>query len=443
MPPQDEAKGAWASREGMFQAAFLCAEEGLSPGRIAARLGKHKSVVSRWLRDAREAKILVVETKATLRVDESVRNEVQRSLYGAGTLEVLQAFAHRERAFNKGRSLMGLHVVMKGSEVSTSDDFDLALVPFGTSAAATISRLLEPCECVGISWGRTMRVVVDALIGRSQSRLAGNSKMIFPLWGEAWGPEADDSRSRIFLYRHLLSASVLARDLANYVDPSKLNPRFSLESVPTALPTPSDWMLSHRQAKNKKQKDATAERFSQEDIDSLGKYFRDAGISSWSEIFGRGSFAAEESAGPDALVSRADMMILALGTKKLPGRFLNQEYLNHILGDEQRERLLRLVCGDIGGVLLEENPKTISSKDQDFLSQIRASWTGVRAVDLKECVVRAASMHTPGVVACGLSRPGAGEVALEVVRHGLASQLVVDELLALELRDLAERELSK
>ena len=420
----------WTDHQLLHQAAYLYVEEELSPANIATQLNRDKSAVSRWLNEARQKKI-IVETQ-TLDVSTSVREQIRVSIYGTETLQTLKRFAEENRVFNSGRTITHLHTVAGGKEAKNSNEYDDRLPAFGSSVASVTAQLLAAPfprkesgkrqeSYIGIGRGRQLRVAIDAV--RRRSGLPAPSKVdrVFALWGEAWGALTDRAKSQIFADRYSLSSNSLSLDLAEYCNPDDPNAYFPIEGVPTALP------------------DGFRDSVKQNEI--LDQYFRKMGLDSWDIVFGRENFSDDKPAKANAFVTKAHTILAGIGSKEFPGRFLDPKYLSFILGEQHSKRLLKLICGDVCGVFIPVNANRMSKSDCDFFDDMRRLWTGVRAVDLEQCVTQSAINGTNGVVAYASYREGAAKVALEAIRHGLISQLICDDLVATELQRLAAAEL--
>jgi hypothetical protein len=109
-----------------------------------------------------------------------------------------------------------------------------------------------------------------------------------------------------------------------------------------------------------------------------------------------------------------------------------------VLSEKDASRLLRLVYGDVAGVLMEK--PGLNHSDRTFLEGIHNSWTGVKEEHLRLCAEKACAGKGVGVAVYAVDKSRA-EPILEAIRRGLVTHLVTEMGLAAELKRLAERAL--
>jgi len=258
--------------------------------------------------------------------------------------------------------------------------------------------LLRDAGTVGVTWGRTISRVVDALKHRSIAA-SGSSRRhhvtFVPLCGE---PLADGDPSS-----H--SSSVLAQRLTEIFNGGGVAPAPpSIAGVQAFIPLKVGRL------------NETAE------IRHLISVVR-----GHARVFGTPD-------GPRGyeppLVDRLDGILTSVGRadQDRRGTFLTERIQ---VGDITEEQMTRSVAGDIGGVII---PKAgIRPDDERLITAMNSNWTGVRLEHLRKCAdaARVAGFppKRPGVVVLALGARRL-RVVLRCLQLGLVNQLVIDRELA-------------
>jgi transcriptional regulator with XRE-family HTH domain len=390
----------------------------LTQEQIAQRLGTTREQVNRYLQRARQRGILRAQYEP---LSEEMLDRVILDLNYTDIEAVLQEFAERHRETNEGRLLQSVTVVCEELPCNRQGSWDESLLRFGPLTAAKTKQYVKDLArssspILGVAWGRTLRCVVDAVGPGDFAEVRGRSHVqCIPLWGEVWGPEIPEWKGTVFTNRSQLSSSTLARDLeAKLKRRDGTRRRHSLEAVPVMLPRE---LAKHNAI--------------------LFEYLTK--VSAWGEIFGEGSgetVSEKEKVQNVPLAEQLQLVLVGTGSSESPGRFLSPEVLKNILTERDADRLLKLVYGDVGGVLMEK--PGLSRSDQAFLDGISASWTGVREQHLRECAARASAGAGVGVVVYAIDRSRA-EPILEAIRRGIVTHLVTEMGLAAELKRLSQR----
>ena len=392
----------------------------LTQDKVGQRLGITREQVNRLVQQARRRGILRSEYVPP---NQEMLDRIVLELNYTDVVTVLQAFAARHQATNEGRTIQSVAVVCDELQAGRADSWDESLLRFGPLTAMKTKQFIRqaamlPSPTIGLAWGRIIRCTVDGVSANDFQDLRDRLVQCIPLWGEAWGPEIPEWKGTVFTDRDRLSSSTLARDLE-----AKLNRReerrrrHSLEAVPIMLPRE---MSEHKEL--------------------LFQYLEK--VSAWGEVFGthRSGVTGKRRKGAKTLplVKQMQLVLGGAGSPVIPGRFLSPEVLKNVLSDEDTNRLLQIVYGDVAGVLMEK--PNLGRADRKLLDEMHASWTGIREEHLRGCAKKAQTGKAPGVVIYAVHKHRALPV-LEGIRRGLITHLVTDMGLAAELKRLAEQDM--
>lgn len=270
---------------------------------------------------------------------------------------------------------------------------------FHPSVTETIKDVLQRGTVVGMTWGRTMRNLVDLLKETLDEPIRKDNPIQFlPLCGEPLKDRHDPVN---------FSSSALVAELNVLINGPKSPPPPSLAGVPAIIPPgykPSEVTLLRR---------------------FIGQ------VAGYSVVFG------EEKRGErtPGLVDRVDTILTSLGVAQNAhphrGIFL-QERVD--LGDISEAELDEMVVGDVGGIII---PRANLGKAQtQRLEEMGRRWTGLQKDHLRDCARDAVAMNKPGVVVFsrGDSSPEVrGRVVQRSIELGLVNELIVDEELATAL----------
>jgi len=265
-------------------------------------------------------------------------------------------------------------------------------------AVAFFGQLFRDARTVGVTWGRTISRVVDALQQRNASTPVTNKShpvTFVPLCGE---PLADGDPSS-----H--SSSVLAQRLTEIFNGGS-----------TAVSSPSI---------------AGVQAFIPLKVGQLDKsptiQHLFSMVRGHARVFGTPD--GPSGNGPP-LVQNLSGILTSIGRvdRDRRGTFLTERIQ---VGDISEEQMLRSVAGDIGGVII---PKSgIRADDEQLIDAMNRNWTGVRLEHLHQCAKAALAdgfgPERPGVVVLALGAERV-QVVLRCLQLGIVNQLVINKALA-------------
>lgn len=275
---------------------------------------------------------------------------------------------------------------------------------FYDGAARALWDLLTPANVVGITWGRTLSLLLDAarklrLAPRyTKDETSDQRPTIIPLCGE---PLASTNSST-------WSSSALTQEFGTALTAPPADHYLSLGMIPVFLPGPK--------------------AFDEDDVKSVKKLL---GFSpAYKKIFGAGAGRDGAAGNELPLAQRLDIVITSISQE-------NEAF--GVGGDPdftwktlQLSKFANLVVGDLAGIPL---PRPDASDDD--LAPLMNRWTGLQKDHLSRCAARAsAQANAPaGVIVVGAGCERAACI-VEAVRRGLVNHVVVDEELG---RALIER----
>lgn len=275
-----------------------------------------------------------------------------------------------------GSVLKHLRVVYSGAKKEPREHQWPAIIDrFGHNAAWLVRGFLEESRRVAVCWGTTVAKVVDGLESLKISVDPWRQKRIsvIPTAGQPLGQHFRNAD---------IDSTTLARRLSTYFNGPSLNQVPSLDNVWPVIPR------KYRESKDVKD------------------FLRD--IDSHRKIFGDGP------QDKNALLSNADTILASCGS------FHNwKTFVAEWMSGDPGVDVTNVAIGDIGGAIIP-NPR-VPSKEFDAIASL---WTGISLDHFKLVAGR-----IPGVILCAIGQ-NKGAVALELVRRGLVTVLVVDNELA-------------
>jgi DNA-binding transcriptional regulator LsrR (DeoR family) len=390
--------------------AYLAGREKKLQEDIARILGLSQATVSRLLKEATEEGYIEREIRFVQKddINESRMAEIQRRIsHKDKELEDKLDRIARGSEYKPYPEIRGpiLRVFSSEGKDTPTLRWDDRLKEFSRQAAPYVKELLLRPSLCGTSWGLTLHGVISALqdLLVSAPRMSKPIQMI-PLSGELLSEmPSSQIRSRF-------SASNLAARLERLLNGDNAN-TLSLGSVPAFIP----------------------EGFSKSEEAGVRKLIDI--VKAHELIFGSPS-TRKSSQIP--LVDKLDMVLTSMGASDHPLGFGRGSLLPADLVDLQNQNL---VLGDIAGVCIP-HPK-YSKRTPTKLANVNERWTGVGKKHLEACAQRAASSKSekehPGVVVVAFGELKAA-CALEAIKQGLISVLIIDERLKQELEKLVSQE---
>lgn len=298
----------------------------------------------------------------------------------------LQRLSHQPRErVPRLRHLRVYATAAGGAKTSGEDQWGNALECFGHAVAADLFALINGSRVIGVGWGRTVAVAIDALAvyvhahtqATGRARLRGRCQ-IAPTAGEPPTGVPDER-----------SSSAIAQRLASVLGNGTEVP--TLKWIPPIVP--------------REFQDARRE--------TLWDYLKN--VSSYTDIFGEAG-----------LISKLDAVLTSVGSFEQQVTSLQSAMVK--LGHIDIERVKRLALGDLGGVLIER--PGLKRQELDELREIRSLWTGIRPEDHERISGMAAQPGgRPGIVVIAIGANKA-QIVSSVVQKGLVNELFIDDSLA-------------
>ena len=370
------------------QAAYLRGQYNLSQSEIGRILGGFSQAhVSRLLKLAERRGYLVTTVRFVGEGIPAADLAALRRLHESPPLALaLEALERRD-----GSPMPRVHVFDSGSRADSAMAQTWRRRRFGRAAAGRLHELLREVESVGIAWGSTVAGLIEGLAKLRTTVRSERPLTIVPVCAEILGlasPEYSSTRLSIRL------GEVVARPLVD---------TFSLSGVPAYLPR----------------------SLGEEKSAVIRDFVSDS--DSYRAIFGT----------PDPLIERLDGLITSISSTGRPVGGDCEELLR--AGGIDADTLQSLIVGDIGGALL---PRASLTPDRcRLLDELNRMWTGVSLDHMATITHRArTSGRGIGCVVVAVGRERAA-VAYEVLRRGLASEMLVDHDLAAELERLIRQHL--
>lgn len=368
------AKGAQDDYRMLVAASAKLKADGHAQKHIAVLLNRTESDITRALRQARETGWLA-EAPEFHPVDPELWRRAEQRFLTSTT----SAAALRARFPEGGRRLNRVTLIHP-----PPDGID-------TQSAAITRELLGDAQLVGVSWGRTLAKLIDAIVPEPGTRRRGPGMRFIPLCGEPMVIANDPSQ---------LSSSTLAARLHERMrrDPQD-DPPPSIAGVPAVIP----------------------QSFNHAERRIIRRFI--AMVRGYEHVFGPadGIVPARQP-----LVERLDAILTSVGVvaKNERGVFARERVQ---LGDISEEDLFRAVAGDVGGVLIAR--ADASTQDRKRVEALNAAWTGVTLKHIETCAAaaarRAVPRECPGVILLALGAHRA-EIVMRCVELGLVNELVLD-----------------
>lgn len=360
-------------------AAYLHAQ-GRSNKDIADLLGVTEVVVSRYLQQAREEGLIRINFQSSSLPSER-RAAYEQRAFGC---EILKQHLQNLANHLGVTPIRNISISYSGGEGTSQEEWDARIEHFGKNASDFLLTLLKKAEIVGITWGSTLKGIIDGLkaldIPSRQQKI-----QFFPTTGEPIGANGESKGS-----------SSLAEQLDLVLNGGSKHCR-SLRGIGAV--TPIDFTDSEREI--------------------IKNYFR------------RSKHYVDIFDGEESLLDEADMIITSLGTHDQPWLMFNDELV--MTGGIDREELSRLVQFDLGGALYPR--PNLNADEAERFRLISGTWMGITMPHFLKVADKAARNGSPGVTIVALGKNKAS-VLLECCKLGLVNELIVDHDLAHELERL-------
>jgi len=375
-------------------AAAILLGRGLTQKQIGAQLAKGQPEISKCIKEAENRGFL--RKKPALHLEKIPGDLLSRAYETIEVAELQSAVFQSLRALSDQSILTGVQIVRIPRGL---DDHEEQLRHMAQFAASSIRDFLRAGIVIGVTFGMTLRYLTDRL----EEVLKGDVRRpltVFPLVGSFPYQEPP--------YRLARTSTAIARDLARIVSGKEDPLQLSLAALPAYVPRE---FQPHR--------------------DVFIAYCRS--LPAFRKIFGDDP--------QTGLVRQADMILTAMGD--MPTSSGGSPTLRARLDAESLDlnEMSRLAIGDVAGILLAR-PGHIPDNTKR-LEEINDRFLGLRSEHLRECARRAASRPLdPGVVAIAHGEAKVG-VVVEAVRADLVNRLVIDERLAIGVRDECRKEESR
>jgi DNA-binding transcriptional regulator LsrR (DeoR family) len=341
--------------------------------------GISQAHVSRLLSRATELGCLVTTLNF---VEQGIREETMEEISQLLEPRSLSDAIHKIGQ-QSGLCVPAARVFNSGTNSPTPEAGEMRRRRFGRAAAGRLTELLQPSEIVGVAWGRTVSNLIDGLAGNQQISKKRGPIQFVPTCAELLGlamPEYSSTR--------------LTDRLVDLINNGK-GDRLSLSGVPAYIPR----------------------RYKKEQAAAVRQYVYD--ISSYQKIF-RGKFP---------LATKMDTLITSIGPPELPVGGAISELMS--AGNVSAEKLQSLIIGDMGGVLIRQ--PSLNSSERRLINELNLMWTGLQYEDLENIASEAAqNPRKTGNIVVAIGRDKA-PVLIEIIRLGLANELLIDQDLAMAL----------
>lgn len=361
-------------------AAAYLRSRGDTQKQIADKLEINQSEVSRMLQQAELKRWLkpanpVFDPGKDEGLWEQARTRWSRYLSSSQLLTKLQALEPPGRK--------RLRLVTPVPITSTGD--------FQPAVTAAIQQVFLRASLVGVTWGRTIRNLVDLLVQTIATPIRANDPVGFvPLCGEPLKDRIDPLA---------YSSSNLVAELNRLVNGPKTPPPPSLAGVPAFIP----------------------EGYTPAQVKVIRSFIGQ--VAGYGDVFGEGND------GKEPLVDRVDTILTSLGVVESDyrGIFLKERVE---LRDITEKDLIEMALGDIGGVIIPR--KNLGKHRDKQIEDMDQRWTGLQRHHLERCAA-AAGDSRPGVVvlARGATCPGQrAAVVCRCIEFGVINELIIDQHLA-------------
>lgn len=361
---------------------------------IAAQLDLSEVMVSRLLDQARKQDVL--ETRLNV---ESITDD-ERDAVNSRVHENDLNTELKKTMPNANRHLRSVSIFDAGTTDSSSS---VSRVLFNQSAARVFLKLLKNSANVGITWGNTVAGIFETL-RRYRNPIKSQLPEIqfIPLSGDPFGVGNMED------YGASYSSSALVRDINGIVNAGIMK-SFSLHGIPALIPT---------------------------EIENLKTIYEMLECSSaYCDIFGYPSRRLSSEtldSDPEPKVYSLDCILTSVSHDGEAWSMLNDDEFIATARLE-RDELMQLAIGDIGGVLMPK--EGISDSQNDRFVDLAQHWTGLREDQLFHCAKSAhesEEFSPPGVVVVAVGADKANCV-LTALRKNYVNHLIIDVELAKKL----------
>ena len=362
------------------KAAYLRAQHNMSQEEIGTTLGGvSQPYVSRLLRRAEEMGWLVTQLHFVDRdIPEEALTEIYRLLVPQSLREILWRLGERT-----GQCIPNIRVFDSGGDTVTPQALEQRRQRFARSAASSLNEFIHAARVVGVTWGRTVSVLIEHLSQLNRSPRNQRSVQFVPVCAELVG-----------LAMRGYSSSRLADRLNDIVNEGT-GDHLSLTGVPAYIPR----------------------RYDRNKTKVLWEYVCDIG--SYQKIFKQNM----------PLVAQIDALLTSVGSSDKPVGGSVTELVE--AGEIDDRKLRSLVVGDIGGVLIPQ--PSLSNGDKRIIHELNGMWTGINLEHFQQIAFNASrNTKMPGNIVVALGRDKT-PVLCEVIRMGLVNELMVDRDLAQSL----------
>lgn len=428
--------------------AYLYAVERAHPDDIATLLDMGTSSVWRYLRialgDDPHVKLpqpLLKQRTAVLNVPERDRKRIRANvLHRTNALARFPDLLDRLNEYvqkSKGdrAMLQGLRVIPSTEGAAFADnhvEWEQAVAEFGRAAAPRVAEILRSSRIIGISWGRTLQAITQALLGLNlKPREKARRATAFPVCGDVFGNAQSDDFSKVFPDPIRLSPSFLAAQLATALNGTA-------EGTPSLIAVSSVIPIKYQ-----------SKMFgSRSEADVIKEFY--SGIHGYQRIFGSQRHVKNrptedkktqtEAAGQSKkadddrpLIEQMDSMLAGVGPPQYWHSFWTRPVLKNV--DISLDEIKSLFVGGMGGLLIPR--PSLSAKQKARVDACLNCYTGIQFENIKQCASKARmpDASAPGVIAFAVGRDRS-ELATEITRLGLVNHLIIDDDLA---RDLDHR----
>ncbi len=255
--------------------------------------------------------------------------------------------------------------------------------------------LLCASQVCGVSWGRTLRSLIEPLATLHKVPPRKRNPVQFvPICGGGLGSIAAKS-----------CASTLAADLAEILN-GDTSFSLSLASLPAQIPLD----------------------FSRPEVATIRKLL--SREIAYQEIF-LGGDEPEEQEPP--FIERLDTVLTGLSPTPMEDPPRYTKYAHGPQGGVHQEHFSDLIISAISGILIPR-PR-LDAKGREEVEQMQANWTGIQAKALLRCAENAAQTGAPGVIVVAFGKAKA-DMVYACVKRGFINHLLIDQDLSEELERL-------
>lgn len=363
-----------ANREDLLAVAYITATHGLKQKEIAGILGIGPVMVTRLLKEAKEANIL----QSRLKLTDNQQKELKEKLHSLLDPQVLDC---RRVLLKNHPELRTVRVV--DSDTTKPRTHTERVTFFGQAIGREIRNHCIKSKVVGIAWGRSVAATISAIAENySKATPRRNPIKFVPILGDPVGVNAPAGDS----------ASRLARELHVAINGGTQGPP-SLTGIAAVIP-----------AKYTGQEMATIKAFLEEcKASALGNLF-----------------------------DQVDCIISGFSPHQNPWYTEDDTFCK--TAGLNRKELNSVALGELAGVLIEQ--PDLTEEERETFNSYTERWMGFSRDNLVKCARDAArDPRRTGVVALGVGADKA-PVAYHLIQEGLINHLYVDHILMKKLWDI-------